>query len=67
MIHITKQCFSCNKLVSFEVSEEGYDKYIKGAHVQNAFPNLSAELREMFLSGICPTCWDEMFKDIDDE
>jgi len=67
MIHITKQCTKCRTLIEFTVSEEGYLKYIKGAHVQNAFPDLSSELREMFISGICPTCWDEMFNDIDDD
>ena len=32
-----------------------------GAFVQDAFPYLSAEVREMLISGICPSCWNNMF------
>lgn len=31
--------------------------------VQNAFPYLSADEREMLISGICPRCWAKMFGD----
>lgn len=36
-------------------------KYINGAHAQEAFPNMSIELREQIISGTHPKCWDEMF------
>lgn len=32
-----------------------------GELVQNAFPYLSADEREMLISGICPKCWEKMF------
>jgi len=32
-----------------------------GELVQNAFPYLSADEREMLISGICPECWDKLF------
>lgn len=28
---------------------------------QNAFPYLSADEREMLISGICPQCWEKTF------
>lgn len=28
---------------------------------QNAFPYLSADEREMLISGICPKCWEKTF------
>ena len=30
-------------------------------YVQRCFPTMSAENREMLISGICPTCWDKTF------
>lgn len=33
-------------------------KYNQGAFVQDAFPMLSAEERELILTGVCSTCWD---------
>jgi len=31
------------------------------ALVQDVFPYLSADEREMLISGICPDCWDKLF------
>ena len=31
------------------------------ALAQDAFPYLSADEREMLISGICPTCWEKTF------
>lgn len=32
-----------------------------GLSIQDIVPELSPDYREMFISGICPTCWDNMF------
>lgn len=32
-----------------------------GMSIQEIVPELSPDYREMFISGICPTCWDNMF------
>ena len=37
----------------------------EGVNIQNALPELSANEREMLITGICPNCWDseqEVFK-----
>lgn len=32
-----------------------------GVSIREIVPELSLDYREMFISGICPTCWDNMF------
>lgn len=32
-----------------------------GMSIQDIIPDVSPDYREMFISGICPTCWDNMF------
>ena len=32
-----------------------------GMSIQEIVPELSPDYREMFISEICPTCWDNMF------
>lgn len=36
-------------------------------HIQNIFPNLSAEEREFILTGITPEEWDAAFPEDDDD
>ena len=31
--------------------------------IQDIFPDMGADLREMFISGMCPTCWSKVFRD----
>ena len=58
----SKPCPECNDTGKvFEVEREEADKFIAGAHIQDAFPNMPADERERFISGICPTCWNKMF------
>jgi hypothetical protein len=42
------------------VDLEGYQKLLRGAHVQDAFPKMSASLREQIITGTHPECWDQM-------
>jgi hypothetical protein len=32
-------------------------------NIQDEMPSLPAEIREVFISGVCPVCWDETFRD----
>lgn len=42
--------------------EEGFKRlYEEGLHVQSAFPTLSSGVREMFISGICNRCFEDLF------
>lgn len=54
-------CVFCHNNHIVTVKKEDYWAWKNGEHVQNAFPYLSANDREMLISRICPTCWDKMF------
>ena len=58
-------CPFCGESHSIIVDTYDYFDWIDGELVQNAFPYLSVDEREMVKTGICPTCWDDMFKDED--
>lgn len=62
-IEITRKCNVCKDSITFNVSENGYNLFLKGTHVQKALPDVAPGLRELLLSGICPKCWDELFKE----
>jgi hypothetical protein len=54
------QCVNCDNMPIVTVSQEQYDSWKDGEFVQKAFPHLSADERELFISGICDGCWKEM-------
>lgn len=57
------ECVECREVIEIEMTFEQYVawKYKKDL-VQNIFPELKPEIREILISGICPTCWNKMFK-----
>lgn len=52
---------------AIDVDEESFREWQSGALIQNAFPNLNAEERETLITGICPSCWDQVFGGGDDD
>ena len=62
MFTIDTICPFCGKTTTIKIRRVAdYHAWENGALAQNAFPYLSANEREMLISGICPTCWDNMF------
>lgn len=59
--HIVVECHSCAKPHEMTVPAENYLSWREGEYVQNALSMLDKDQREMLISGVCPTCWDEMF------
>ena len=51
----------------FEVNEEAYKAWQGGRLIQNVMPALTADQREMLISGTCPRCWDNLFPEEEDE
>ena len=43
------------------VTQEQLDRWQKGALIQNAMPNISADDREFIMTGITPEEWEEAF------
>ena len=71
-IKVTEQCMCCGAVVPLLVYEEDYNEFKytprnQRRNVQDIFPYLTNEDREMFLSHTCPTCWNDMFPDEEDE
>ena len=64
---VTHPCPFCGHSHEVEVNDMDYLDWQDGELVQDAFPYLSASERELLVSGICPTCWDKMFKTDDND
>ena len=72
MKKLTQTCScGCGYTSSVEVDEDKYNQYTSGPvfhSVQDMFPELTTDQREFFfLTRICPTCWDELMKEEDEE
>jgi len=69
---IKQQCISCKKQIEIELSEKQYSQlkdWIKSGYkeyVQVAIPTLKPEYRELFISGYCSECFDNIFKCVND-
>lgn len=58
------RCKKCFNEYHIEVTKEQIYKYQNGTDlIQNIFPELPPHIRELFISGFCPTCWNEIFKE----
>lgn len=66
-VSVITRCPFCGHANEVEVNEMDYLDWQDGELAQNAFPYLSADEREMLISGICNQCWDGMFGEGDDE
>lgn len=67
MMTIETYCPICHTTHELEVPFEAFCAWQAGALVQDAFPMLSANEREMLISGICPPCWDNLFAPSEEE
>lgn len=55
------QCRQCRAVFNLPVTVEQIARWRNGALAQNAFPNLSADDRELIISQTCGKCFDAMF------
>ena len=67
IISIQRACPKCNKLQTVKVEQSQYYRWMAGENIQIAFPELSANQREILMSGICPECWEDIFPNEDEE
>jgi len=54
-------CRWCPVQLDIPIEQRHFISWMNGEYIQDAMPELSADLREMFISGTCPRCWEEMF------
>jgi hypothetical protein len=61
-------CAKCGKEFTIEATDEQFKMLQSHAyHIQDIFPEVSPDIRELFISGICGECFDDLFKDEEDE
>ena len=54
-------CLKCAEAQQITVGNADLDSWENGALIQDAMPYLSADEREILISGICGECFDNMF------
>lgn len=59
----TRPCMKCGKASILEVKQEQFNRWRKGEHVQNVWPEWSSDERELLITGTHPECWKRMFGD----
>ena len=59
-------CRLCQETTDLEVNFQGFVNWKAGEFIQDALPELSADERELLISGTCSTCFDELFPSEDE-
>jgi hypothetical protein len=59
--YATRKCSHCGKNGIIMLEEEQLFKWLSGSLIQEAFPNISAPIREQIMTGMHPECWTEIF------
>jgi hypothetical protein len=54
-------CKWCEKSYELNVSTKSFALWKKGELIQDVMPELSADERELLISGTCGKCWNVMF------
>lgn len=57
----TLKCRRCGKTGTVTLKAQNLFNFHHGAHIQSAFPYLSAGMREWMLSGLCEECFDFLY------
>lgn len=57
-VWLSRRCPGCKVESVIDVPLEGYNRWLRGAKVQDALPTLSPDARERVLTGYCPECWE---------
>ena len=61
--HVEICCRECGEKFHFTVDAAKLAEYEDGnIKVQDAFPELTPDQRELFISGLCGTCFDKIFE-----
>lgn len=66
-IMVPTTCPFCGHTTYIQCDKDAYDRWQNGMSIQDAMPDMTPEDREMLISGICPSCWDDMFGEEDED
>lgn len=64
---VAVQCRMCHEVHFIDVPIDGFVAWQSGELIQDALPELSADQRELLISGTCGMCWDDMFGSSDED
>ena len=68
-ICVSVPCGFCHTKYEVEMTESQFNELMSPhrRHIQDIIPELAPEMRELFISGMCPKCWDKLFSFEDEE
>jgi len=64
---INKSCVMCGTNYDINVNSEDFIAWKQGAFIQDVMGYLTADERELLISGVCGTCFNAMYGEEDDE
>lgn len=64
---VAVQCRMCHEVHFIDVPIDGFVAWQSGELIQDALPELSADQRELLISGTCGMCWSDMFGSSDED
>ena len=64
---LIRDCIICHEDSRITIPGQGLYDWEHGKLIQNAFPELTADQREIIMTGIHPPCWDLTMKDEDED
>ena len=56
-------CKECNTNHAIVLDKERYIKWQTGTRIQFVFPEIDLDTRELLISGICGSCFDNLFSE----
>ena len=59
--HTVVDCIHCGETYHIQVALDDLEAWENGELIQEAMPYLTAGERELFISGTCDNCWENMF------
>lgn len=68
-INVTVPCSFCHTEYKVEMTAAQFNELQSShrRHIQDIIPELAPEMRELFISGMCPKCWGKLFSFEDEE
>jgi hypothetical protein len=60
-------CRICKTPHEVPVDREAFMAWRNGKWAQDAFPDMNADMRELLISGTCPTCFAKLFYFLDED
>lgn len=64
---VTPACTLCEKTSTVELDSEDIAKWRDGALIQDVWPELTPQIRELLMSGTHPECWESMFRALNND